>query len=256
MHMLATAINRKYFCHTVAMVLIIAASGASVFPAQAGVGEGISGTATIDTQPPWITVDQFPEFTVFQGGDAVLFHWQSGDSHPGTVPEHFTAAVLIDGEVASNIIYHPDTDDFSWEWIAPEVSSADVHLEVQARDAFGNFTSETTNSFTVLLSVTSVPRVSGGLNLAAPAPNPFNPSTRLSFNLPEPGRVALTVFDPRGRRVRTLLRGQRLAGDFEARWDGMDDQGRAMPGGVYIFVLDFHGAHHSDRISRKAVLIP
>ena len=50
--MLAIATNRKYFCHTVAMVLIIAASGAAVVPAQAGVGEGIRETAIIDTQPP------------------------------------------------------------------------------------------------------------------------------------------------------------------------------------------------------------
>jgi len=254
--MLMTATKQIRLFHALVMILIIAGSGAFVCPALAGVGEGMSETATIDTRPPLVTVDQFPEFTVFQAGDTVPFHWQSSDSHPGTVPEFFTAAVLIDDVVESTIIYYPDTDDYIWEWIVPDVSSSNVYLEVQAGDAFGNLTSETTNNFTVLSSVTSVPRAPGELNLAAPAPNPFNPSTKLSFNLPEPGRVSLTVYDARGHRVRTLLGGHSQDGDFETRWDGRDNRGQALPGGVYLFVLDFHGSNHSGRITRKAVLIP
>ena len=254
--MLASTIKRIRLFNGLMMILIITASDAIVGSAQAGIGEGISGTAAIDTQPPWVTVDQFPEFTVFQGGDIVQFHWQTGDSNPGTVPEYFTAAVLIDGVADSTIVYYPDTNDSNWEWIVPEVSSANAHLEVQARDAFGNLTIGVTNDFTVLSSVTGVPRVPGSLNLAAPAPNPFNPSTKLSFNLPESGRVSLTVYDTRGHRVRTLLRGHRQDGDFETRWDGRDNRGNTLPGGVYLFVLDFQGATQSGRISRKAVLIP
>ncbi len=255
MNLLATAIKRMRVSNGLAMILI-AGSGACVCPSQAGIGEGISGTATIDTQPPWVNVDQFPEYTIFQGGDTVLFHWQSGDIHPSTVPEYYFAAVFIEGMPESAIIYYPDTDDYSWEWVVPEVSSANVHLEVHARDAFGNLTTAFTNSFTVLSSVTSVPRAPGNLHLATPAPNPFNPSTKLSFNLPEPGRVSLIVYDTRGNRVRTLLRGHRQDGDFETRWDGRDNRGQALPGGVYLFVLEFHGSNQSGRISRKAVLIP
>lgn len=256
MNQLATAIKRIRLSHGLAMILIIAGTSTFVCPAQAGIGEAISGTTTIDTQPPWISVDQFPEFTVFQGGDIVLFHWQSGDSYPGTVPEYFTAAVLIEGQADSTIIYYPDTDDFSWEWIVPEVSSANVHLEVKARDAFGNLTTEVSNDFTVLRSVTTVPAAPGNLNLATPSPNPFNPSTKLSFNLPEAGRVSLTVYDTRGHRLRTLLKGHRQDGDFETRWDGRDNRGQALPGGVYLFVLEFQGSTQSGRITRKAVLIP
>ncbi len=253
---MATAIKRIRLFPGLVMVLIIAASSAFVGPAQAGIGQGISGTAAIDTQPPWVTVDQFPEFTVFQGGDIVLFHWQTGDSNPGTVPEYFTAAVLIDGVADSTIVYYPDTDDSSWEWIVPEVSSADAHLEVRARDAFGNLTIGVTNDFTVLRSVTDVPQVPENLNLAAPAPNPFNPSTKLSFNLPEAGRVSLIVYNTRGHRVRTLLQGHRQGGDFETRWNGLDNRGQTLPGGVYLFALDFQGSTQSGRITRKAVLIP
>jgi hypothetical protein len=252
----ATTIKQRRFFSRTVLFLIIFAPGVLLHPVHAGVGEGISRTETIDTQPPYIIVDQFPEFSTFQGGDIVPFHWQSGDHNPGTVPEYFTATVWIDGQADSTIIYYPETADFTWEWTVPEVSSANVHLEVLAGDAFGNSASGTTNSFTVLPSVTCVPRVPGELRLATPAPNPFNPSTRLIFHLPEPGRVALTVYDARGRRVRTLLRGHRLGGEFEAHWDGRDDRGRAQSGGVYLLVLDFHGSSQSGRISQKTVLIP
>ena len=226
---------------------------------HAGVGKGDSGTTIIDTEPPTLVVDQFPPFTVFLGGDTVPFHWQSSDSHPGQIPEHFTATVWIEGQADTSIIYYPDTADYNWDWTAPEVSSANVHLEVQARDAFGNLTSATTNNFTVLSSISpvpDVPGVPGKLHLATPAPNPFNPATNLAFHLPEPGQVALTVYDARGRRIRNLLRGHRQGGDFEALWDGRDDQGRGQPGGVYLFVLEYHGSRESGRISQKAVLIP
>jgi len=238
------------------MIMIIAGSCACAFPVHAGIGEGISGTAIIDTEPPTLVVDQFPPNTTFQGGDTVPFHWQSDDSHPGQVPEHFTATVWIEGQAESSIIYYPDIDDYNWDWIAPDISSANVYLEVQARDAFGNFSTATTNTFTVLPSTSDVPDAPGKLRLATPAPNPFNPATKLSFHLPEPGQVALTVFDARGRRIRTLLQGHRQGGEFEALWDGRDDQGRGQPGGVYLFVLEYHGLAQSGRISQKAMLIP
>jgi hypothetical protein len=237
------------------LILIISGLSAGVGPVQAGVGTGDSGTTIIDTLPPTLIVDQFPLYTIYQGGDTVSFHWQTGDDHPSQVPEHFTATLWFEDQIESSIIYHPDIDDYVWEWVVPE-ASGQVYLEVQVHDAFGNLTTGTTNVFTILSNLTDVPQAQAGFGLAAPAPNPFNPSTTLGFHLPEPGQVALTVFDTRGHRVRTLLRGHRQSGDFAVQWDGRDDQGRMQSGGVYLFVLDFHGAKHSGRFSRKAVLIP
>lgn len=237
------------------MILIMGGMVAGVCPALAGVGSGISGTTLIDTQAPTLSVDQFPPYTIYQGNDTVVFHWQTGDDHPSAVPEHYTATVWFEDQIESSIIYHPDIADYTWEWVVPQ-ANGQVYLEVQVQDAFGNLTTGTTNVFTILSTLTDVPETQTGFGLAAPAPNPFNPSTTLGFLLPEPGQVALTVFDARGHRVRTLLRGYRQSGDFAARWDGRDDQGRMQSGGVYLFVLDFHGTVHSGRFSRKAVLIP
>jgi len=65
------------------------------------------------------------------------------------------------------------------------------------------------------------------------APNPFNPSTTLRFNLPAAGHTELELFDVQGRRVRTLVSGPRPAGPGEVTWDGRDQSGRQVASGTY-----------------------
>ena len=82
-----------------------------------------------------------------------------------------------------------------------------------------------------VLQLGGVPRrVALGPNV----PNPFNPSTRVGFDLPAPGRVVLEVFDVRGRRIRGLVDAELPAGPHSVLWDGRDDGGRVMPSGVYF----------------------
>jgi hypothetical protein len=75
-------------------------------------------------------------------------------------------------------------------------------------------------------------------------PNPFNPSTEISFTLAEAGRAELQVFNLRGQNVRRLVAGSLEAGDHSVTWDGRDDGGARVPSGVYFYKLtagDFEG---------------
>ena len=69
------------------------------------------------------------------------------------------------------------------------------------------------------------------------APNPFNPATTLRFRLARTGEITLAVYDPAGRRVRTLAAGPWLAGEHAVRWDGRDARGRGVAAGSYLAVL-------------------
>ena len=70
-------------------------------------------------------------------------------------------------------------------------------------------------------------------------PNPFNPATTISFDLPNPAAVNLTIYDVAGKRVRTLVAGETLAtGRHEELWNGRDQTGRVVPAGVYFYRLD------------------
>jgi len=66
-------------------------------------------------------------------------------------------------------------------------------------------------------------------------PNPFNPSTEISYAIPTAGRVSLKIYDVRGRLVRTLVDAPQAAGRFTTRWDGRDDSGSAVASGVYVY---------------------
>ena len=68
-------------------------------------------------------------------------------------------------------------------------------------------------------------------------PNPFNPSTKIRFDLAQGGRVDLVIFDLRGRRVRTLVSGEMEPGRPVVVWDGKDDTGRSVASGMYIYRL-------------------
>jgi len=67
------------------------------------------------------------------------------------------------------------------------------------------------------------------------APNPFNPSTTIAFQVPEGGaQVSLQIYDVSGRLVKTLAEGYEPSGTRTVTWDGRDDEGRPVAGGIYF----------------------
>lgn len=82
-------------------------------------------------------------------------------------------------------------------------------------------------------------------------PNPFNPRTRLAYDLPSAGAVRRRVYDVAGHLVRTLVESRQEAGEQAVTWDGRDGAGRLLPSGIYLARLD------GDKIaaSRKLVLV-
>jgi hypothetical protein len=77
------------------------------------------------------------------------------------------------------------------------------------------------------------PQTPRATTFAAPAPNPFDRATALSFSLAQGGPVELAIFAIDGRRVRTLVKESRAAGVYQLSWDGADDAGRAVPAGLF-----------------------
>jgi choice-of-anchor B domain-containing protein len=79
-------------------------------------------------------------------------------------------------------------------------------------------------------------------------PNPFNPTTTISYDLNDAAYVTLTVFDGLGRPVRTLVNGAQTAGPQSVRWDGRDDAGQPVTSGVYFYRLRAGGESSSRRM--------
>ncbi len=82
------------------------------------------------------------------------------------------------------------------------------------------------------------------------SPNPFHPSTRITFTLGSAGYVSVGIFDVAGRLVRTLVDRSLPPGRHDITWDGRDDSGERVSAGVY-FVKMKTGSFED---TKKAVL--
>jgi hypothetical protein len=82
-------------------------------------------------------------------------------------------------------------------------------------------------------------------------PNPFNPSTTVTFSLAGGAAVRVSVFDLQGRLVRQLLDERLPAGAHAVTWNGADASGSTVASGVYLLELDMDGRART----RKVVLL-
>ncbi len=70
-------------------------------------------------------------------------------------------------------------------------------------------------------------------------PNPFNASTNIQFDLPNPGFADIRIFDYLGRVVKKLVAGNRNAGRHIVRWEGKNDDGQNVASGIYFAQMIF-----------------
>jgi hypothetical protein len=82
-------------------------------------------------------------------------------------------------------------------------------------------------------------------------PNPFNPTTRIDFELALMDAVDLSIYDVTGRRVVTLVQATLSAGPHFAMWDGKTATGVPAAAGVYQYVL----RTSAGQVARRMVLV-
>ena len=82
-------------------------------------------------------------------------------------------------------------------------------------------------------------------------PNPFNPTTTITFSLLKQGNVSLKIYNIKGELVRTLLEGKQASGIHSIPWDGKDNQGNNVSSGCYLCKMDI--ANYS-KINKMALV--
>jgi hypothetical protein len=97
--------------------------------------------------------------------------------------------------------------------------------------------------------ITSVDRVDGGIIPLSELiinnyPNPFNPSTIISFTIPYDltnRNAELKIYNVNGEVVRTLLNETLSSGNYLVKWDGTNETGKRVSSGVYFYSLNVSG---------------
>lgn len=69
-------------------------------------------------------------------------------------------------------------------------------------------------------------------------PNPFNPTTTISFTTAHEGLVSLEVFNARGQKVITLVNDHLSAGEHKVVWNGRDNSNREVSSGIYFYRME------------------
>jgi hypothetical protein len=120
-------------------------------------------------------------------------------------------------------------------WIDPSANPWGYHYKITALDFAGNESEAGSPTEVTGVQDGTVPARTA---LLGAVPNPFNPSTKLSYEMAFAGHVRLKVYDPAGRLVTTLVNERRDAGLHEVIWDGRDHAGRMSSAGVYLYRLE------------------
>ena len=141
---------------------------------------------------------------------------------PGTVN------LAVDGEAATATYV-----DGRVLWRPTEGTHSDVvRLELTIADLAGN-----TASWERRVDLSHLVPGPSDYALYQNAPNPFNPSTVIRFEVPEATDLRLVIFNMLGQEVRMLLSETVRPGRYSVTWDGEDDGGRPVAGGVYVYRL-------------------
>lgn len=82
--------------------------------------------------------------------------------------------------------------------------------------------------------------------LNAAYPNPFNPSTSISYDLAENSRVIMEVFNIKGQKIKTLLNQDVNSGRYSILWNGKDDYNKSVASGVYFCRMQA-GKYHQQK---------
>ena len=104
----------------------------------------------------------------------------------------------------------------AWWWMMATIEGWSLALDVEDDDEDG---------------------LPGSYRLHQCYPNPFNPTTRISYDLPRVSNVRLSIYNIVGQEVRVLSSGRQGAGHYQREWDGYGNNGRPVTSGLYFYRL-------------------
>jgi len=157
----------------------------------------------------------------------------------------------IAGTVASRVHVQQDGTAGASRWLLVYDATSTIAVdavEMQDADARGGPIAAATNSLNAgncanwyfgPVSASETPVLALALEAA---PNPFNPSTTIRYELPSAGAASIRIYDVTGSLVRTLVSAHHEAGRYRITWDGRNGAGRRVGSGAYFCRVESNAA--------------
>lgn len=127
-----------------------------------------------------------------------------------------------------------------YEWVAEDMFTL-VSISSQAGETDPDFTDA--ESIMRLYSLTDIDTETATLStpqntvLQQNVPNPFNPTTTITYSIATPNDVHLAIYDVNGRLIKTLVNDWQSAGQYSINWNGTNEDGQAVNSGIYFYQM-------------------
>ncbi len=201
-------------------------------------GNYITSRSLADLVPGIIEAPYGLNFTI-QNGNDVLLSWAPGDI---VLPdrternwENLTALKVYRNDIVIATI----TDFILYEpayYMDSDLPNGDYDYYV-TNVYFNQYESAPSNTVSVNITANDdhviIPAEKTALT--GNYPNPFNPETTIGYSIKNPSKVNITIYNLKGEKVRTLVNESKGNGMYNVKWNGKDDNGRAVTSGVYLY---------------------
>ncbi|MBN1561892.1 T9SS type A sorting domain-containing protein [candidate division KSB1 bacterium] len=178
---------------------------------------------------------QLKSFEAYADGKNVVIEWhvEAETNHAGY---NLYRSMADENYVKINaeLIRKADASQ-QYEYLDRDVQRGVYFYRLEEVSLDGQSTSYGPVQVTSTSNVDEAPETPRAYSLSRNYPNPFNPSTTISYSLPEKSEMILNIYDIHGKLIRTLVTGLRPAGTHTVTWDGADDAGELAPSGIYLY---------------------
>ncbi|NQV15880.1 T9SS type A sorting domain-containing protein [bacterium] len=204
------------------------------------------------------TEDNLPEFTRI--GDKQYHHFTIS-----VPPEADSLRIELNAEAGFEFNLYADPNDFAFENTALYMSSAEgsehvlsLPTETAGLWYIGVECASSVESFNFLywgqtevlngvaygitaswdtvgvVGIADFATPTSGFTLYPNFPNPFNPTTTITYTLSESSETSLVIYDINGRQIKSLLSDYQKPGTYKMMWNGVDDSGNPVLSGMYF----------------------
>lgn len=156
-----------------------------------------------------------------------------------------------------NLLIQPDdTIVVEYKVVCPTAENYALPLHTfighnETTGTFGFSDSLTVRFYDVSLDIDDRTNLPEDFSLGQNYPNPFNPTTKIEFSIPVKSYVTIEIINLLGQSVTKLIQKNLTAGNHSVTWNGLNENGKTAPSGVYFYTL-----LTKDRsISKKMILL-
>jgi hypothetical protein len=210
-----------------------------------GATENWNGTETLT----FIVDDNVTRATAEDDVDVIVIPINDPPVLISWLPEELEFTVVIDSIVTFSVEAEDIDSELNYAWYVDEELQTEItdtfeyqfielgEILIKSLISDEEYEIETIWTVTIESGVGVIEILPVVTRLYQNHPNPFNPTTTISFDLVNAGKVALNVYNIKGELVRTLASGNYPAGKHDVLWNGNDNSGKSISSGVYFYHL-------------------